>query len=113
MTIETHFCPVSGEIRLYTKGGTFAERAPYDFIVNLVFSDSKTAVLRGASSGTELNRKMILAIFSEAYKQGARVLMIKRRVGRKLPWGELVGTDGIEDEYRVYLEVLNDRGLLS
>lgn len=99
-----HYCQTTGEIRTYSHQQGYKNRDLHDAFVNVIWTADNTAMLRGAS-GT-LHVKAMLAICKTLQQQGAEKLIIKRRKGKRVPFGELIKSTEYEDTFLVDLSII-------
>ena len=99
-----HYTQSTGELRTYQNKNGYKQRQPYECMINVIWIADDIALLRGATG--ELSRPGIIAVAKTLYQQGARQLIIKRKKGKKLPFGQLTESTDVEDTYHVNLATI-------
>lgn len=106
-----HYTQTAAELRIYADGNGYAERRDYDAIINVVWIDDATVLLRGAK-GT-LGCAAVLAVLQTLRRAGAHTLIVNRAKGRVMPFGVRTATREHEDTWRIDLLDLQQRGLIE
>ena len=84
-----HYSPVSGLIRCYRDGYSYAKRDDYILVISVNWLSDNTVFLFGAHG--EMNRGQWLRILKTLYEKGAKYVQMQRANGRKMPYASVVG----------------------
>ncbi len=101
---HVHYLHTSGELRIYSDPQGYEKRQPHSGFINVLWLDENTAMLRGAIGRMQV--KTMLAIVKALQQQGAKKLLIKRRKGKRVPFGRLIESSEYESTFEVDLTTI-------